>query len=637
MIRINKRLLFLLLPLVFCQSLFAQNEIHRFAGNPIIDSLLLVLKNAKTDSVKAKTLNDLAFKSWMLTWPTGGDFEPVKKMANEALLFAQKINDKRQEALAINTMAFILRQEGNFPEALKNIFIVLRISEEIGDGPCAAVQYLNIGDIYFIQGNFSEALKNHFTSLEMWEKLGAEKNGTVLCSRIGEDYYRLGNNDTALKYFSLALENAEMHFAKIRIGVSYNGLGKVYKNLCDYPRALKYHFAALKIMEEEENKFYMAECYIGIGNVYLEKAGFIKSTPAKESYKNGLLFFYKGLLLAKQARAKNYILDAYSGLTETYKGINDYKNALQYTTLYSQLKDSIYNNNSYSKATEIIIQYEAEKAATAEKARLEKMKSEKQQNRNLLMLSSAAFIIIAVFLTLILRQRNLRKSALKKAETVHKMAELEMQSLRSQLNPHFMFNSLNSIQALILKEDNDKSQSYLSRFARLLRMLLENADKQFIPLRMEMEFLQLYLSLEGLRVPDMHYSISTDPVLNTEQILIPNMILQPYVENAIWHGLSHKETDKQLRIRVFRENGTINYEIEDNGVGRKKAGELKSIFRQQHQSKGMELISKRIELLNKEYSSIIQTEVTDVIKNKEVTGTLVSIKVPLTFSEHSQN
>lgn len=135
----------------------------------------------------------------------------------------------------------------------------------------------------------------------------------------------------------------------------------------------------------------------------------------------------------------------------------------------------------------------------------------------------------------------------------------------------------------------------------------------------------------------MQYSISTDPALNTEQILIPNMILQPYVENAIWHGLSHKETDKQLRIRVFRENGTINYEIEDNGVGRKKSGELKSLFRKQHQSKGMELISKRIELLNKEYSSVIQTEVADVVKNNEVAGTLVSIKIPLTFSKTLQN
>ena len=200
-----------------------------------------------------------------------------------------------------------------------------------------------------------------------------------------------------------------------------------------------------------------------------------------------------------------------------------------------------------------------------------------------------------------------------------------------------MFNSLNSIQTLILKEDSDKSQSYLSQFARLLRMLLENADKPFIPLEKEINFLELYLSLESLRVPDMQYSISADSELDKEKTLIPNMFLQPYVENAIWHGLSHKENNKRLQIRIFRQNGTVNYEIEDNGVGRKKAEELKSLFRKQHQSKGMELLSKRIKLLNKEYSSAIQIDVKDVMKGNEVTGTLVSVKVPVKSSVHLQN
>jgi len=196
---------------------------------------------------------------------------------------------------------------------------------------------------------------------------------------------------------------------------------------------------------------------------------------------------------------------------------------------------------------------------------------------------------------------------------------------------------LNSIQTLILKEDADRSQSYLSRFAKLLRMLLENADAPFIPLRKEIDFLQLYLSLESLRVPDLQYSISTDLELDQEQTLIPNMFLQPYVENAIWHGLSYKEVDKQLKIRIYRKNGAVTYEIEDNGVGRKKAEELKSLFRKQHQSKGMELLNKRIKLLNTEYSSEIITVVTDVMKDDKIAGTLVTIKVPVLLSEPIQN
>ncbi|HUS03880.1 MAG TPA: hypothetical protein VMY77_19200, partial [Chitinophagaceae bacterium] len=131
--------------------------------------------------------------------------------------------------------------------------------------------------------------------------------------------------------------------------------------------------------------------------------------------------------------------------------------------------------------------------------------------------------------------------------------------------------------------------------------------------------------------------ISSDPSLNAEKIVIPNMILQPYIENAIWHGLAHKEKDKQLQIRIYKENGTVNYQIQDNGVGRKRSAELKSLFRKNHQSKGMELLSKRFKLLNEEYSSDITTTISDVIKNNEVEGTLVTIKVPVKLSEHQLN
>ncbi len=134
----------------------------------------------------------------------------------------------------------------------------------------------------------------------------------------------------------------------------------------------------------------------------------------------------------------------------------------------------------------------------------------------------------------------------------------------------------------------------------------------------------------------MKYSIDSDSKIMTEETFIPNMILQPFIENAIWHGLSHKKSDKELQVRISRQNGTVNYEIEDNGIGRKKSAELKSLFRQKHQSKGMELLSKRFKLLNEEYGSDIKTTITDVINNNEIAGTLVTIKVPVNLTKQFQ-
>jgi LytS/YehU family sensor histidine kinase len=167
-------------------------------------------------------------------------------------------------------------------------------------------------------------------------------------------------------------------------------------------------------------------------------------------------------------------------------------------------------------------------------------------------------------------------------------------------------------------------------------MLLENAERPFIPLQRELDFLQLYLSLENLRIPDLKYHITVDPGIDTEQTAIPNMILQPYIENAIWHGLSHKQRDRDLNLRINRANNVIQYEIKDNGVGRKKAAELKSLFRKEHKSKGMELLSKRFKLLAKEFGSDIETTVEDVVEKNEVAGTIVTIKVPLSFSEQNK-
>jgi sensor histidine kinase YesM len=208
------------------------------------------------------------------------------------------------------------------------------------------------------------------------------------------------------------------------------------------------------------------------------------------------------------------------------------------------------------------------------------------------------------------------------------MAELELQSLRAQLNPHFMFNCLTAIQELILKEDFENSQTYLARFAKLLRMLVENTENPFTSLQKEIDLLELYLSLEKLRLPDVRFSITADPSINKDETLIPNMILQPYIENALWHGLSPKTGDRKLEVNIQKRNGNVIYNVKDNGVGRKRSSELKSLYRKGHKSKGVELLTKRFKLLSEEYGSDITTEVIDVMTNGEAGGTEVAIIVP---------
>ncbi len=204
----------------------------------------------------------------------------------------------------------------------------------------------------------------------------------------------------------------------------------------------------------------------------------------------------------------------------------------------------------------------------------------------------------------------------------------ELKTLRSQMKPHFVFNSLSSIQHFILDNDQESAHLYLSRFASLMRKILENASKDSISLSREIEMLTLYLSLEKLRFgKEFEYQTVIDESLDPEHIEIPPMLIQPYIENAIWHGLLPKKSQARLWIRFYPEEETnLVCEIEDNGIGRKAAAEKK---KSGHQSTGMKNMEERIGILNHMQNKHIHVSVTDLFDS---TGTAAGTKVILKFS-----
>ena len=471
----------------------------------------------------------------------------------------------------------------------------------MGDKRSMAYSYNNIGIIYWSQGDYSEAMKYYLACLKIREEIGDKQALAVPYINIGLTYDRQGN----------------------------------------YPEALNNYFAGLKIAEEIGDKSMIANIYNDIGELYTKLERF----PEARQYLNDDLSLYKEL------GSKEGIKDCYDGLAQLDSATGNWVGAYQNHKLFILYEDSLRNEENTKKSLRVQMQFEFDKREDSSKYRAsladEKLKLQLQSQKNQKTFYIAGFALSVLVFALIFyilkgRQRanaTIAAERLKteKADVAHKMAELELQSLRTQLNPHFMFNSLNAIQELIVMEENELSQSYLERFARLLRILLENADQPFISLRKEIDFLELYLSLESLRIPDLQYSIEVDPTLDAEKTMIPNMILQPYIENALWHGLQNRQGEKKLRLHIYRQNEFLHYEIKDNGVGRKKAVELKSLYRKEHHSKGMELLSKRFKLLSEEYGQDIQTNVTDVVDRGNVAGTLVEITVPSSLSEPRQN
>jgi len=242
-------------------------------------------------------------------------------------------------------------------------------------------------------------------------------------------------------------------------------------------------------------------------------------------------------------------------------------------------------------------------------------------------LCNVVICLAAVFTTRIMITR-VRKKEREKTRINKLIAEFQLSALRAQMNPHFIFNCINSIQRYILTNKPEEAYSYLSKFSKLIRLVLNYAEENLITLTQELEILTLYIELEQLRFEHkFRYVISIDEHVNIAEIKVPAMILQPYVENAIWHGLMNvkDERDKFISLSIKEKNSVLEIVIEDNGVGREKASELSS---KTYQSRGTRINNRRIEMLNILGSGKGSVQIEDLSENSMATGTRVIISIP---------
>jgi LytS/YehU family sensor histidine kinase len=243
---------------------------------------------------------------------------------------------------------------------------------------------------------------------------------------------------------------------------------------------------------------------------------------------------------------------------------------------------------------------------------------------NLIKMVTVLCIAALVFAFVRWQIRSIRKEASFK----QKIAETEMQALRAQMNPHFIFNSLNSIENFIMQNEKRLASDYLNKFARLIRMILDSSRNELVPLSKDMESLQLYIDLEQLRFNNkFSYQSFIDPALLNGDYRVPSLLIQPYVENAIVHGLANSEENNlNLSITVTLENDAIKYIIQDNGVGRKKANEYNLQNKPYHKSVGLQITEDRVNMFNQQAMGNDFIRFTDLYdENKEPGGTKVEI------------
>lgn len=549
------------------------------------------------------------------------DFSGALQNYSESLAIRKAIGDRKGISASQNNMAIIYSDMGNYPEALKSHYASLKIEEENGDKQAAGLSYNNIGVVNEALEEYEEAIRNYEKAIALGKEANDKQGMGNAYNNIGIVRKKQGRYEEALKNYLLALElRKEVGYPK-GIFESYNNIGIIYYTLGNYEEALKNHALSLAISTKANYELGMANSRLNTGIVYLKQKQFEKAEPL---LKNALTYY-------QNIHYKQNMVEAYEALTALYNDQGDYKQAMHYLRLYVAQKDSLVNDNSKKELLQSAMNYEYEKKEAVAKVEQEKKEAiqneelEKRSTQIKLYLALCVLIVI-VFVGIFLQMRNKRNT--EKLRMENSLIELEQKALRLQMNPHFIFNALNSIQEFITENNQSSARKYLSKFARLMRLIMENSAQKTVSLQNEIDVLNDYLELTRLRFPEkFSFRIDVDEQIDAEACEIPPMLLQPFVENAVLHGLAAKESDGKIGIHFRKKQEVIECVIEDNGIGRKLAMEKK---RHSHQSTGMLVTEERLRAFGEQNAVKTSLQIVDLFDNfGNACGTRVILGIPM--------
>lgn len=483
----------------------------------------------------------------------------------------------------------------------------------------------DLAGLYTTAGDYETAM-NFILENERYGK--ENKSGWENFDRdIANLYCSMGMYDSAM-----AIANRLDSFVPVGIFPGKSALlGEIYLNgTKEYDKAIK-EFTRVRdtvLLHMPDTIYSTAQWLIKIGKAY----------DGKKDYNTALEYAGKGIVLLEEKNNRPEMMRGYQVLSTIYHHLGNNDSAYEYILKYHAIKDSIENKQFLLRIYNSKKDVEDEKKQAQLGYLMKDNKIKQQQLKEQAMLKNFLYILLAVlivagifiFRNLTLKRKNDKlQNGKQQAELQERATRLEMQALRAQMNPHFIFNCLSSINCFILENETEKASDYLTRFSRLIRMVLTNSEKPLITLDEELKMLKLYLDMERLRFENsFDYNITYTNDVEAETVLVPPLLLQPFCENAIWHGLMNKEGQGHLNITIRKENEFLNCVITDDGIGRAKAGELNSGSATKERSMGLKITTERLSLFNQDKEVNTFYEIDDVLdESGVVTGTKVSIKI----------
>jgi len=621
---------------------------YSLAQQATIDSLKRVYKVTKIDTAKVGVLNKIASEFKEI------NPDSISTYANKALQLATKLNYGFGQANAEVNLGNASIIFGEYPvaknhfEKAKTIFKSLLKSEEenktfiFGLARC----YSSLGVIFSQEGNYNESLDNYQNGLKLYQKIDQKNSISKSYNNIGIVYKSRSNNAKALEYFKKALKIQE-EIGEQTMPVTLTNIGVIYFESNNLPQAFSYYTKAeklfqtientrglallqnywgdyytktkatdkaethykqaLDLFESMQNKFGASLALYNLGTLYFEQKNYEKAIPLATK---SLAYAQEIGVLDQTYHSEKLVSDIYGAQNQPALSLQHYKN-------YIIARDSLNNMESTKKFDRAEMDFEFQKK--------EALFQEKNKREHLLLIFSiiGTLLFIGLIFVLINRHQVKRRLTLQK-----EVAEYEQKALHLQMNPHFVFNCLGSISSFIVQNGTDSALKYLSKFSKLMRLTLEYSKDALIPIDKEIESLQNYLELEQLRFHD-KFDFKIQSSENIEfNMGLPPLLIQPFVENAILHGLVPKEGNGRIVVDFDVENDQLVCTIWDNGIGITKSAAIKENSMKAHKSMALEITKKRLEIMEATISKSAQIEIKELQVDNEVTGTKVTLRLP---------
>lgn len=610
-----------------------------------IDSLVKLYTKLKDTDEKKHLLKTLSSR-----YEDTGSWEKYEEIVQEMLRINKEQPDSFYLAETYNKLGISNCILGKNKEALDYFYKTLEINLALKDEVLAANSYENLGIVYKDMGNYTQAVDCQLKSLEIRKAINNERmfnnyiklsiiqellgdrekmdfylemakdemnkrdsvtprNKALFYNQLGDIYNKSGLNDSSIACYRKVISNSEQIGWKLGIATGIGNIAEIFYEEELIDSAIFYHKKSLKLSQDISNNISTTEEYLALAKLYDEIG---KYDSVMYFANNALQMAKKGDLLLEQSITLKFIANFYSAQ-------KNYLQANNYLKQHYIIKDSISSTEVKNNVADLETRYETK----MKEQQIELLTSENQlkNQRMWLFVAATIILILTILIGVFIFIRN-------KKENLQRQEDLKQQLLRSQMNPHFLFNALGSIQNFMLKNETKRAARYLNNFASLTRNILEQSSREFVSVTDEIETLRSYMELEKMRMEDhFEFEISYDKNLETDFINIPPMLIQPFIENAIKHGLNNINYKGLLELK-FEDRGTVlHIEIADNGVGIKNAELNKS---KKHRSMSMNIFEQRRIVLAKRTKHAIGLEVVDRNNlNKSQTGTLVKIEIPI--------